>query len=134
LVKKKLLIKIGYISIDKDMVASEDYNTWLKISNITNGFKYIPQSLGFYTFHISGVSRRNMSFSMKKATIEFLYLLNEHELNLYKANIDYFYLKFNYSNKIKTNSKHYFISCIKHGNIEIKLKTLYIYFMQNIIK
>ena len=133
LVKKNLLKKIGYISIDKDMVASEDYNTWLKISNFTNGFKYIPQPLGFYTFHISGVSRRNMTLSMKKATTEFLYLLNEHELNLYKANIDYIFLRFNFSNKIQTKSNKYFISCLKYGNIEIKLKALYLYFMQNII-
>ena len=43
-VRKEMLKKIGGISEDKNLVASEDFNTWLKIAKITNQFKYIKKN------------------------------------------------------------------------------------------
>jgi glycosyltransferase involved in cell wall biosynthesis len=48
MVKKNLLIEIGGISEDKDLIASEDFDTWLRISLITEKFKRIPDTLGYY--------------------------------------------------------------------------------------
>ena len=56
IVRKKLLTKVGGISEDKNMVASEDYNTWLRIAALTERFRYIPKSLGCYQVHSNGVS------------------------------------------------------------------------------
>ena len=41
--RKEVLNKIGGISEDKNLVASEDFNTWLKIAKITDQFKYIKK-------------------------------------------------------------------------------------------
>ena len=38
IVRKKVLIKIGLIEENKDLIAAEDYNTWLKISKFTDQF------------------------------------------------------------------------------------------------
>ena len=43
IVRKNLLTKIGGISENKNLVASEDYNTWLRIAQITDKFKYIKK-------------------------------------------------------------------------------------------
>jgi len=47
-VKKKLLEKVGLISEDKEKVTWEDYDTWVKIAKLTNAFKRIPKTLGYY--------------------------------------------------------------------------------------
>jgi glycosyltransferase involved in cell wall biosynthesis len=47
-VRKNLLIVINGLSEDRDMIGSEDYDAWLRIAQITEGFKKIPQTLGFY--------------------------------------------------------------------------------------
>ena len=46
IVRKRLLEKIGLINEDRDLIAAEDYNTWLKISKLTNKFLYLQKSLG----------------------------------------------------------------------------------------
>ena len=46
--RKEMLEKIGFIDESKELVASEDYNTWLKISKFTDRFLYLPKSLGYY--------------------------------------------------------------------------------------
>jgi glycosyltransferase involved in cell wall biosynthesis len=47
-VRKKLLNEIKGLSEDKDMVSSEDYDAWLRISKISEKFQKIPDVLGFY--------------------------------------------------------------------------------------
>ena len=45
-VKKKLLIQIGYLSEDLETRTWEDYDAWLKIAKISNKFHYIDRVLG----------------------------------------------------------------------------------------
>ena len=45
-VKKKLLVKNGNISTNKDKFSWEDFDTWLKLSKKTNAFRRIPLILG----------------------------------------------------------------------------------------
>ena len=47
------------------MVAAEDYNTWLKISKVTENFEYIPKKLGFYYIHADGISIKKYVLSHK---------------------------------------------------------------------
>jgi glycosyltransferase involved in cell wall biosynthesis len=124
-VRKILLEKIGYISTDKKLIASEDFNTWLKIANISNGFKYIPMVLGLYTIHDSGISRKDMSFSMKQASIEFVKTLNQNERKKLYSHIRYSHCRYIFTNSIKTNINKQLMFCIKHGNLNIKLKSFY---------
>ena len=37
--------KVGLIDESKELVAAEDYNTWLKIADLTNQFLYMPEIL-----------------------------------------------------------------------------------------
>jgi len=47
-VRKQLLEKIGLISEEQKKVTWEDYDTWLRLAKITEDFKRIPQTLGYY--------------------------------------------------------------------------------------
>ena len=46
--KKYLLDKINGISEDKDLIAWEDYDTWIRIAQISEKFQKIPKVLGYY--------------------------------------------------------------------------------------
>ena len=47
-VRKCFLIEIGGASEDLDLLGFEDFDTWLRISKLTNKFKRIPHTLGYY--------------------------------------------------------------------------------------
>lgn len=71
------------------MVAAEDYNTWLRIAQITNRFLYIDKTLGYYLFHSNGLSRKDLTNSIRAASIEFLNMLTSKEVNKYEARLKY---------------------------------------------
>ena len=48
IVRKDLLHEVGLISCDTDKITWEDYDCWLKISQRTNKFYYIKETLGYY--------------------------------------------------------------------------------------
>ena len=47
-VRKSFLIEIGGASEDLDLLGFEDFDTWLKVSKLTDKFKRIPYTLGYY--------------------------------------------------------------------------------------
>ncbi len=48
IVRKDLLEDVGLISCDTNKITWEDYDCWLRISQITNKFHYIKETLGYY--------------------------------------------------------------------------------------
>jgi glycosyltransferase involved in cell wall biosynthesis len=62
-VKRDLLFKINLFSEDKDLLAMEDYDAWLKISKFTNKFTRITQTLGYYW--IGGGNTSNPELTLK---------------------------------------------------------------------
>ena len=58
LVRRDILIKVGGINENKNMVAAEDFNTWLKIAKVTDKFKYLNKKLGFYLVHDTSAQKR----------------------------------------------------------------------------
>lgn len=47
-VRKGLLEKIGGISEERDLISVEDYDTWIRLSQLTEKFVRIPAVLGYY--------------------------------------------------------------------------------------
>lgn len=133
-VRKDLLIKLNGINEDPQMIAAEDYNTWLRLAQITDGFVYVPESMGFYTVHDSGMSRKDMSIPMKHATIGFIDVLNSNQLKNYESVLKYAEGRFLYSNKHFDKAGCKLRFCAKYGNREIKLKSLYMLLMITLAK
>jgi glycosyltransferase involved in cell wall biosynthesis len=99
LVRKRLLDEIGGIDEDVKMVASEDYNTWLRLAQITDGFVYLPRSLGYYLLHNQAASQKNMSYAYKSAILGFTDVLNDAQRKIIASNIAYMSGRYNYLNK-----------------------------------
>lgn len=89
IVRKKILDQVGGISEKSEMVAAEDYNTWLKVASITDNFKYLPQSLGGCLVHAGGMSQRNMSIPHRFAINAFKHVLTKDELQDLEKDINY---------------------------------------------
>ena len=137
MVRREILGKVGNITTDKRMIASEDFNTWLRIAKISDGFKYVPQVLGRYTIHDSGVSRKDMSFSMRYATNEFLQTLTRSQKKTLNSHIRYASCRYIYTNSVKSNITKQLKFCLLYGPFEIKIKSLYmlinLYFKNTLI-
>tara|TARA_A100001011_G_C14303133_1_gene841801 strand:+ start:470 stop:1369 length:900 start_codon:yes stop_codon:yes gene_type:complete len=124
IVRKSLLYKIGGISENKNLVASEDYNTWLRIAQITDQFKYLEKKLGYYLIHDGSTQKKNLSIPHKEAVKDFIKLLDNHQkLNL---EVKWKYMSGCYNASINDykKAKEEFIFVLKNGSINLKLRSL----------
>lgn len=133
-VRKVLLQRVGLVCEDKRFVSMEDYDLWLKIASITNGFKFISTPLGVYNWNsdtnISKISEERISKELlifkkyrvkitgedfKEARSVLRYKLGRYYHALNKRHLALKYLK----------------SSFQSNNIKQKIKTLifYIYFL-----
>ncbi len=129
IVRKRLLEKIGLINEDRDLIAAEDYNTWLKISKLTNKFLYLQKTLGCYLMHKKGMSQKNMSLPIRHATSEFLTILNNHQKNKLESNIRYASGRFYFLNSEYRKAKRDLLFTSRYGNFHLRLKSLFMILM-----
>jgi glycosyltransferase involved in cell wall biosynthesis len=125
IIRKTVFDQIGLINESKEMIASEDLNTWLRIAEITNRFLYLPKTLGYYYVDNTGISLKNMKSSIGAATLDFIKYLNKKEIKKYNAtlryiNASYYYSMFDY--KWAINDFYY---SLLNGSLLIKLKSIF---------
>ena len=70
-VRKSMLQKINGINESVGMIAAEDYNTWLRIAQLSEQFVYLPRRLGYYLTHNQSISNKDMSVAARCAVAEF---------------------------------------------------------------
>lgn len=124
-VRKSLLDKIGGIDENSNMATAEDYNTWLRIAQVTDKFKYIPEIFGFYRLHNLGMSRKDMSIPMKCASAFFVNLLNVNQKSKFDSNWRYAKGRHAFSNGDFLNAKNDLLYCLRHGDFTIKMKSAF---------
>ena len=73
IVKKTLVEDVGLLSEDPNLFAVEDYDLWLRISQKTNKFKYLNETLGGYW-----VDDKNNSTASRKSIERIKFLYNKH--------------------------------------------------------
>ena len=124
IVRRNILNKIGRISENKNLVGSEDYNTWLRIAQITNKFKYLKKKLGYNLIHDGSVSKKDMSISQREAVADFMNLLsNQQKLNL-EVKLRYIQASHNYLNNNNNEAKKNFLFLLRNGFINLRLRSL----------
>lgn len=99
-VRLSIINRVNGFSEDRDLIAIEDYDCWLRVAQITEKFKRIRKPLGFYWFggnNISGPER----------TLKTMSALEAHYVNT--------------TSKTDFDSRNYLHSYIK-GRAEYKLK------------
>lgn len=123
-VRNSLLEKIGGINESREMIAAEDYNTWLRIAQFTNQFVYLPRRLGYYLQHNNNISQKDMSPLERRAIAEFLYVLNEKLKNSLVGRLDYSSGRFNYLVGNHAEAKNNFKCALNKASHLIKAKAL----------
>ncbi len=66
-VKKRLLIEIGFVSEEKNLIGIEDYDTWLRIARLTSKFERIPYVLGYYWLGGGNISSEDRYIKLLQA-------------------------------------------------------------------
>jgi glycosyltransferase involved in cell wall biosynthesis len=122
-VRKKLLQQLNGMSENADMVAAEDYNTWLRIARLTNKFRYVSKKLGFYQLHDQGISRKDMSIPHQHAVADFIDFLSPAQKNNVLANLRYTKGRFEYLAGNTTIAKQNLLFSLRYGRVQVKLKS-----------
>ena len=84
-VKKKLIEKAGYFSESKDLMYWEDFDLWLRISQITNKFQRINECLGQYFISRNKKIKhsrfiKNITYFEKKYRVSIRFLKKKYKL------------------------------------------------------
>ena len=104
------------------MVAAEDYNTWLRIAQLTDRFIHFPKRLGYYFIHNQNISQKDMSLAGRCAVAQFVPLLNAAQRLHLEVNFRYTAGRFNYLMGCNDEAKLDLLFCMRHGHASIKMK------------
>lgn len=125
MIRKAILEYAGIINEDRSMVASEDYHTWLKIALTTDKFCYVPDTLGYYMYHAGGMSKKDMSVSIRKASEAFLHMLTPRERCFFEARLAYVQGSYQLIQKEYKKAVINFYNSLKNGTLTIRKKSIY---------
>jgi len=128
-VRKSLLQQIGGINESVAVIGAEDYNTWLRIAQITENFFYLSRHLGFYLIHNQGVSQKDMSVPARYAVADFVALLSSSEKRLLEANLRYSSGRFNFLAGNYIEAQSHLLFGLKQGLKGIKIRSAVLLFM-----
>jgi glycosyltransferase involved in cell wall biosynthesis len=123
-VRKRLLEQIGGIDESVEMIASEDYNTWLRIAQLSEKFVYLPRRLGYYMVHNQSISQKDTSVSVRHAVFEFVSGLRASQKLKLEANLRYTKGRFNYLAGNCAEAREDLLFGMKHGRFILKIKTV----------
>jgi glycosyltransferase involved in cell wall biosynthesis len=121
-VRKNLLEKIGGINESKKMIAAEDYNTWLRIAQLTNNFVYLRSRHGYYLSHNQSVSKKDMSIPYKESINEFLDSLSSQHRNIVESNAAFISGRYHYLEKEYKTALKIVLKSFVSGKIGLKFR------------
>lgn len=132
LVRKKIIDCIGGLDESQQIVGCEDYDAWLRISEISNGFFALKEVLGAYSAHQNNYSLRDTSLALESVVNRYSYVLSPFQkkrINSYK--------EYNNGRKLFVerrfvDSKRCLLYGIRYGDNEVKIKALYMLIYINI--
>ena len=125
IVRKHHLLNVGMINESFDMVGSEDYDTWLKLSTITDGFMYINKELGYCYDHDSSVSKKNMSHSGRAVIKQYLQVLSVQDRSKVVSVFSYLDGRYLYTNKDFSGAIVQLKYSVRYGSFFNKIKSIY---------
>jgi len=123
-VRRSVVLNVGGMSEETDLIGIEDYNTWLRISVNTEKFKLIPTFLGSYRKHNSNHTTFEDFRPPLAAIEEFLHLLSPVEMNQLNKSFEYLKVRTKFLNKNFKNLRVNLVSVIRTGTCIQKLKAL----------
>jgi glycosyltransferase involved in cell wall biosynthesis len=117
-----LMLRINGFSVDPFLVGAEDYDAWIRLSSITNKFKRVKKTMGYYW-------QGDDNFTSAERTINLILYLSSiyekefkkenHKYLLNSASFQYMLGKAKYQLNDLNHAKEHFIKIIKLGEINV---------------
>ena len=124
-VRKSLFPRVDYMNEDPGLIMTADYNTWLKMANITDAFLHIPKKLGFYRIHGKNVSNDSILEPSLKAMDGFFSSLSEKQKNDVISDLTYVQGRVKFINRNYTKAQIDLLNVIRFGKISNKMKSMW---------
>ena len=124
ILRKALIEKIGGISENENLIAAEDYYTWLKIAELSNNFKHVPNATGFYLIHEQSHSKKDMSIPTRFAISEFLDNIDFKQRNKIEAYLNYTSGRYNFLLGNYAVAAKKLMFSLMYGKLSIRIKSL----------
>lgn len=125
LVRRALLERIHFLREDRDMIAAEDFNAWIRIARLTDRFTYLPDELGFYLEHGSSMSQRDMSGVHAMATAEFVADMTLSQRRRRDAQIAYIHGRYCFLSRDDARAREALRLSLLHGSWALRVKSAY---------
>jgi len=129
LVKKKIIDLVGNITTDKNLIAVEDYDYWIRISQVSNRFKYINKSLGAYregeniSYNVTQIER------LKSILDKYSGLLNKDEQKQAISNFYFSAARINHYFSFFDVAQNFYLRSFKTNLFKNKVKSAIGYLM-----
>jgi glycosyltransferase involved in cell wall biosynthesis len=124
-VRKAALDAVGGMNESPELIGTEDYNTWLKISKQTERFKHVGKVLGFYRIHEANISNTKVYAPPRAAIAEFVGILSEKEHQKLEMNFLYTGARLNYLSGEHSEAKINLEKLIRTKHFRYALKALW---------
>ena len=66
-VRRELMVRIGGFSEERNLIAAEDFDAWLRVAKLTDRFMRIPRTLGYYWIGDGNISNPRRTISTHDA-------------------------------------------------------------------
>ena len=123
-VRKSIFMKVNGMNESPTFFAIEDYDTWLRIAQITNLFVHISKALGAYQLHDGNIGKINNFQYLSNALKAHLDELDKKQLRRYQSLYIYQIARNNYNNKNFEEVSKDLLFVIRFGRISFAIRAL----------
>ena len=121
--RRVLLERVGGFDERKEIVAAEDYDTWLRIAKLTERFRFERANLGYYLLNIHSASRKDMSLPIRQVQTAHAHHLLPMMRERMDANAAYTAGRYAWSRGEFTRARMELIKSLRCGRADVRLKS-----------
>lgn len=125
IVKKSIILKVKGMNESKEMQGVEDFNTWLKISQVSDNFKLVSKNLGFYRVHERNFSHDRKFQKPTAAFMEFSQLLTTKEVSAMYSNYEFANVRRNFLANSLASIQKDLMNLTRKGRLSNRVKAIY---------
>ena len=124
MVRRAILDQVGPFDERREVIAAEDYDLWLRVAGVTERFKYLPATLGFYLLSAQSMSRRDMSLPMREVISRHLVDYDKATLARIDANPAYAAGRFAMKCGDRARAWDQLLRALRWGRADIRMRAL----------
>jgi glycosyltransferase involved in cell wall biosynthesis len=123
-VRRQIFLEVNGMNESPAFFAVEDYDTWLRIAQITNRFVHIPKVLGAYQLHSGNIGKINNFQYLSEAFKNHLDLLGPKQLRRFQSLYTYQIARSKYRGGKFSEITEELVFVIKFGRPQYVLRAL----------